>query len=107
MAEVIRTVVTRVEVEPTRPEPEPVVMRGVTLVPRYGTPVRVAGSTPMTEVPGPAGPTRQNNLCPAPPALLGHQDRLRATRRRGVYRWRPAPLTARLTGAVLVQVLRA
>ena len=44
MAEVIRTVVTRVEVEPTRPEPEPVVMRGVTLVPRYGTPVRVAGA---------------------------------------------------------------
>ena len=44
MAEVIRTVVMRVEVEPTRPEPEPVVMRGVTLVPRYGTPVRVAGT---------------------------------------------------------------
>ena len=42
MAEVIRTVVTRAEVEPTRPEPEPVVMRGVTLVPRYGTPIRVA-----------------------------------------------------------------
>jgi len=44
MAEVIRTVVSQVEVEPTRPEPEPVVMRGVTLVPRYGTPVRVAGA---------------------------------------------------------------
>ena len=44
MAEVIRTVVTRVDVEPTRPAPEPVVMRGVTLVPRYGTPVRVAGA---------------------------------------------------------------
>ena len=41
MAEVIRTVVTRVELEPTRPDPEPVVMRGITLVPRHGTPVRV------------------------------------------------------------------
>ena len=42
MAEVIRTVVSRVELEPMRPDPEPVVMRGVTLVPRHGTPVRVS-----------------------------------------------------------------
>jgi cytochrome P450 len=41
MAEVIRTVVSRVDLEVTRPEPEPVVMRGITLVPRHGTPVRV------------------------------------------------------------------
>jgi hypothetical protein len=41
MAEVIRTVVSRVELEVTRPEPEPVVMRGITLVPRHGTPVLV------------------------------------------------------------------
>jgi cytochrome P450 len=41
MAEVIRTVASRVELEPERPEPEPVVMRGITLVPRHGTPVRV------------------------------------------------------------------
>ena len=41
MAEVIRAVVSRTELEPVRPEPEPVVMRGVTLVPRHGTPVRV------------------------------------------------------------------
>jgi hypothetical protein len=39
MAEVIRTVVSRVDLEPTRPDPEPVVMRGITLVPRHGTPV--------------------------------------------------------------------
>jgi len=45
MAEVIRAVVTRVELEPMRPEPEPVVMRGVTLVPRHGTPVRVSRTT--------------------------------------------------------------
>ena len=42
MAEVIRTVVSRVELEPTRPDREPVVMRGITLVPRHGTPVRVS-----------------------------------------------------------------
>jgi cytochrome P450 len=41
MAEVIRTVVTRAEIQPTRPKPEPVVMRGITLVPRHGTPVGV------------------------------------------------------------------
>jgi cytochrome P450 len=41
LAEVIRTIVTRVELAPTRPEPDPVVLRGVTLVPRHGTPVVV------------------------------------------------------------------
>jgi cytochrome P450 family 135 len=41
MAEVISTVVSRVDLEPTRPDREPVVMRGITLVPRHGTPVRV------------------------------------------------------------------
>jgi cytochrome P450 family 135 len=41
MAEVIRTVVSRVDLEPTRPDRESVVMRGITLVPRHGTPVRV------------------------------------------------------------------
>jgi cytochrome P450 len=41
IAEVIRTVVSRVDLEPTRPDREPVVMRGITLVPRHGTPVRV------------------------------------------------------------------
>jgi cytochrome P450 len=56
MAEVIRTVVSRVDLEPMRPEPEPVVMRGITLVPRHGTPVRVrrrsagrAASKPQTD----------------------------------------------------------
>jgi cytochrome P450 family 135 len=53
MAEVIRTVVSRVELEPTRAEREPVVMRGVTLVPRHGTPVVIrkvdrVGSRPQT-----------------------------------------------------------
>jgi cytochrome P450 len=41
MAEVIRTVVSRVDLEPARPDREPVVMRGITLVPRHGTPVQV------------------------------------------------------------------
>jgi cytochrome P450 family 135 len=41
MAEVIRTVVTRVDLQPVRPEPDPVMMRGITLVPRHGTPVSV------------------------------------------------------------------
>ncbi len=41
MAEVIRTVVSNVDLKPTRSDPEPVVMRGITLVPRHGTPVVV------------------------------------------------------------------
>lgn len=41
MAEVIRTVLSRVELRPVRPEPDPVVLRGITLVPRHGTPVAV------------------------------------------------------------------
>jgi cytochrome P450 len=56
MAEVIRTVVSRVDVEPTRPDRESVVMRGITLVPRHGTPVqvrrvsgRLAASKPQTD----------------------------------------------------------
>ncbi len=41
MAEVIRIVASRVELEPMRPSREPVVMRGITLVPRHGTPVQI------------------------------------------------------------------
>ena len=41
MAEVIRIVLAQVELEPVRPEPDPVVLRGITLQPRYGTPVAV------------------------------------------------------------------
>jgi cytochrome P450 len=41
MAEVIRIVVERADLEPVRPGLEPVVMRGITLVPKHGTPVGV------------------------------------------------------------------
>jgi cytochrome P450 family 135 len=41
MAEVIRVVVASAELEPLRPEPDPVVIKGITLAPRYGAPVRV------------------------------------------------------------------
>jgi cytochrome P450 len=41
LAEVIRIVVSRVDLRPVRPDPEPVVIRGITLVPRHGTPVTV------------------------------------------------------------------
>ena len=43
MAEVIRTVVSSVELRPVRPQADPVVMKGITLVPRHGTPVAVQG----------------------------------------------------------------
>jgi cytochrome P450 len=41
MAEVLRVVVTRAELELERSEPEPIVLRGITLVPKHGVPVRV------------------------------------------------------------------
>ncbi len=43
MAEAIRIVATSVELRPLRPEPDPVVLRGITLVPRHGTRVAVTG----------------------------------------------------------------
>jgi cytochrome P450 len=57
MAEVIRTIVTRVNLQPTRPQTDPIVMRGVTLVPRHGTPVTVKRlMTPRTtEAPAASG----------------------------------------------------
>jgi cytochrome P450 len=44
MAEVIRSVLSRAELEPVRAELEPVVLRGITLAPRHGTPVRVVAN---------------------------------------------------------------
>jgi cytochrome P450 family 135 len=41
MAEVIRTVAGRVELAPVHPDPDPVVLRGITLAPRHGVPVAV------------------------------------------------------------------
>jgi cytochrome P450 len=41
MAEVVRAVVERVELRPLRSATDPVVMRGITLVPRHGAPVEV------------------------------------------------------------------
>jgi cytochrome P450 len=41
MAEVLRVVVQRAELQPERPRLDPVVLRGVTLAPRHGVPVRV------------------------------------------------------------------
>jgi cytochrome P450 len=54
MAEVIRTVMTRVDLEPTRAEPDPIVMRGVTLVPRHGAPVTVKRVAARRAVAAPA-----------------------------------------------------
>ena len=41
MAEVIRAVIQTVELEPARAEPDPIVLRGITLAPKHGAPVRV------------------------------------------------------------------
>jgi cytochrome P450 len=48
MAEVIRLVCTTVELEPVRPKLDPVVIRGITMVPRHGTPARVAARLTAT-----------------------------------------------------------
>jgi cytochrome P450 len=60
MAEVIRTVVSEVEIEPVRPRREPVVIRGITMVPRHGTPVtvrRAASPAPRSAEPLAVGRT--------------------------------------------------
>jgi cytochrome P450 len=41
MAEVLRAIVPRVELSPVHERPDPVVLRGVTLAPKYGVPVQV------------------------------------------------------------------
>jgi cytochrome P450 len=41
MAEVLRVVVSRVELRAVRPELDPVVLKGITLAPRHGVPVKV------------------------------------------------------------------
>jgi cytochrome P450 len=50
MTEVVKVIASRVDLEPVRPEPDPVVMRGITLVPKHGTRMRVtarrAGAVP-------------------------------------------------------------
>jgi cytochrome P450 len=46
MSEVLRVVVSRVELESLRAEPDPVVLRGITLAPRHGVPVRVLANQP-------------------------------------------------------------
>lgn len=50
MTEVLSVIASRVELAPMRDEPDPVVLRGVTLVPKHGVPVRVTGrrSAPAT-----------------------------------------------------------
>ncbi len=41
MAEVLRVVVQRAELRPERSQPDPIVLRGITLAPKYGVSVRV------------------------------------------------------------------
>ena len=41
MAEVLRTIVPRVELRPLRERPDPVVLRGITLAPKHGVRVVV------------------------------------------------------------------
>ena len=42
MAEVLRVIAPAVDLELRNPKPDPVVLRGITLAPRYGVPVRVS-----------------------------------------------------------------
>jgi cytochrome P450 len=46
MSEVLRVIASQVELEPLRDEPDPVVLRGITLAPKHGVPVRVRSSVP-------------------------------------------------------------
>jgi cytochrome P450 family 135 len=58
MAEVIRGVVQEVDLETVRDEPDPVVLKGITLAPKYGTRVRVRRGARRP----PAGAERRREL---------------------------------------------
>src|SRR3954451_13339350 len=55
MSEVLRVVAARVELSPLRDEPDPVVLRGITLAPKHGVPVRVVRRT-AAQAPLPGAP---------------------------------------------------
>jgi cytochrome P450 len=57
MVEVLRAVVPRVRMSPLRPEPDPVVLRTVTLAPKYGVRVRIGAVEPARNAPTPAAAT--------------------------------------------------
>jgi cytochrome P450 family 135 len=63
MAEVLRVAVPRVELRPVREEPDPVVLRGITLAPKHGVPVTVersaAGLLRGRLAPAPLAPASQ------------------------------------------------
>jgi cytochrome P450 len=46
MIEALRVIVPRVDLEPTRRDPDPVVLKGVTLAPKHGVRVRVRDVRP-------------------------------------------------------------
>lgn len=50
MIEALRVIVPRTELQALRPEPDPVVLRGITLAPKHGVPVRVASVHPLEQV---------------------------------------------------------
>ena len=49
MIEALRVIVGRSELRPARPEPDPVVLRGITLVPKHGVPVWVDQVRPRSD----------------------------------------------------------
>ena len=46
MTEVLNVIAERIELEPLRDEPDPVVLRGITVAPKHGVPVRVTANRP-------------------------------------------------------------
>ena len=46
MTEVLNAIANRVQLAPVRDEPDPVVMRGITVAPKHGVPVRVLANEP-------------------------------------------------------------
>ena len=54
MAEVLRVILARTELEPVRSEPEEVVLKGITVAPKHGARVRVLAKRPRPELGGEA-----------------------------------------------------
>jgi cytochrome P450 len=54
MAEVLKVILSRADLEPLRPEPERAVLKGITVAPRHGAQVRVHARRPRAELGAPA-----------------------------------------------------
>jgi cytochrome P450 len=78
MSEVLRVVASRVELAPVRDEPDPVVLRGITVAPKFGVPVRVVRRLEPSRSRSSASHRPEAAVRPATPAIAPAKPRASA-----------------------------